>query len=789
MGESTTRREFLRASAAGTVALAWPNLVRADATHRQVVSIERQPFAAQVRRLVAALDQVGAPLRPADQTALDEALALPSDSEAVSGAMQVLDAYALVTVTINPEGRVSAAGMPRGSPAELVEQGWRVFLLKVHNQGAVTAALSVASPQAAPVSVRLPGSGIPNGATVVAPETASRPAVNTISAADVAERWFDLEMFDDPPLTPTLSGLAIEYRIAALYSRDRGLREATIAFAAGPSGTDLVARSEVPVLFRCVPSRAVVLNVRDVDGTPTTAAFTVRDTLGRIYPLRNKRLAPDLFFQTHVYRSDGETITLPEGEYTVQVRRGPEYFASERRLSVGAGLTAQTERFQLTRWIDPSESRWYSGDHHIHAAGCSHFNTPAEGVDPSVIARHVRGEALWVGDVLSWGPSWYHQKQFFTGGVDPSSTHNSIIRYDVEVSGFPSSHSGHLVLLGLRDQDYPGTVRLEDWPSWSLPILLWAKGQGAVVGYAHTGHGLEVGTTEVPNLEIPPFNNNGANEYLIDVTHEVNGESVVDILSVADTSAPAELNLWYHALNCGFRTRIGGETDFPCLFGTVGTGRSYVQLDTPPTGEDGYRTWLAALKAGRAYVSDGRAHILDFSINETAVGVEGSELRLGAPTRVRATARVAAWLDEQPTLEADRIRQLPLSSGPWWHVERARIERSRTVSIEVIVNGLPIAQQVVDADGVMRSVTFDLEIATSSWVALRIFPAAHTNPVFVQIADRPIRASRASAEWCLRCIDRSWDRQSPRIDAAVRGEAAAAYDHARNSFRRLLTEA
>src|SRR5206468_12927419 len=70
---------------------------------------------------------------------------------------------------------------------------------------------------------------------------------------------------------------------------------------------------------------------------------------------------------------------------------------------------------QLKRWIDPEQWGWYSGDTHIHAAGCAHYEIPTEGVSPETMIRHVRGEALSIGDVLSWGPSWYYQKQFFTG--------------------------------------------------------------------------------------------------------------------------------------------------------------------------------------------------------------------------------------------------------------------------------------------------------------------------------------------------------------------------------------
>ena len=95
------------------------------------------------------------------------------------------------------------------------------------------------------------------------------------------------------------------------------------------------------------------------------------------------------------------------------------------------------------------------------------------------------------------------------------------MHYDLEVSGFPSSHAGHIVLLGLKDQDYPGAKRIEEWPTWDLPIFRWAKSQGAVVGFAHSGWGLEVMSKDLPNYEMPGFDGIGANEYIVDVTHPV----------------------------------------------------------------------------------------------------------------------------------------------------------------------------------------------------------------------------------------------------------------------------
>ena len=48
----------------------------------------------------------------------------------------------------------------------------------------------------------------------------------------------------------------------------------------------------------------------------------------------------------------------------------------------------------------------------------------------------------------------------------------------------------------------------------------------------------------------------------------------MDFISTIDTPYAWELNAWYHTLNAGYRTRISGETDFPCIYGErVGLGR------------------------------------------------------------------------------------------------------------------------------------------------------------------------------------------------------------------------
>lgn len=729
-----------------------------------VTGVEAQPLLAQVRRLREALEHFGAPLSPAEAAALDDAARGPA-GEAAAKVQAVLDPRVLYAVHINPEMRVKVAAGP--AAPELVEHGWRTFLVKVHNEAGTTAPLKAASPQAR--------------------------RLHDSPADQVPDRWLDLAMADDLPMTKTLSGLKLEYRILQLYSRDAGPREARLGFNVGQGTQDLGFRNEADQLFRCAPAREVTLQVRDDNGEPTTAAFVVKDAQGRVYPSPNKRLAPDFSFHPQVYRTDGESLRLPDGHYTIEVSRGPESLPETRAVSVGEDTRELT--FQTRRWIDPAAMGWWSGDHHIHAAGCAHYTKPTEGVHAPDMFRHCVGEDLKVGANLTWGPCFDYQKQFFTGADDKVSRWPYLLRYDVEVSGFGSHQSGHLCLLRLKEQMYPGGNSMSHWPTLGLNTLKWAKKQGAVCGPAHTGWGLALPTTDLPNYNVPPYDGIGANEYIVDVTHEVPGPDgmpvpAVDFLSTVDTPAVWELNIWYHTLNCGFRTRVSGETDFPCIYGErVGLGRSYVKLD----GRLNYDDWCEGIRQGRNYVGDGRSHLIDFAVNEAAMGTGASELKLKSPGTVKITAKVAALLPEQvnPAMRGLTKGTPPFGSGqerPFWSVERARIGETREVPVEVIVNGYPVARTNLVADGTLRDVALEVPVERSSWVALRVLPSSHTNPVWVLIGDQPVRASRRSAEWCLKGVDQCWSQKERFIAKAELDDARAAYDHARQTYRRILTE-
>src|SRR5204863_1432567 len=106
----------------------------------------------------------------------------------------------------------------------------------------------------------------------------------------------------------------------------------------------------------------------------------------------------------------------------------------------------------------------------------------------------VKGEALHVGCNLTWGPCFEFQRQFFKPTAHKVSEPFTVLKYDIEVSGFGSQALGHVCLLNLRDQTYPGSegTKTKGWPTWTTPVMRWAKAQGGVTGYAHSASGLEI---------------------------------------------------------------------------------------------------------------------------------------------------------------------------------------------------------------------------------------------------------------------------------------------------------
>src|ERR1051326_5941317 len=210
-------------------------IAAAQETHQHATPsapIPLQPMAQQVRQLEEAMNYLGQPFGTADLRKIHEAVANPDEAAAVRALESILDAHALLIVDINPESRVKVEEGP--AKPELVEAGARLFLVKVINNGHVRAPLVVQSPNSGDVYIRSNGN--------------PAPAIQ-LSPQESKERWANISLYQRPPMRARLSGLALEYAILEVYSRDAGQRSAKISFNVGQGSQDIGFRNDVTVLF------------------------------------------------------------------------------------------------------------------------------------------------------------------------------------------------------------------------------------------------------------------------------------------------------------------------------------------------------------------------------------------------------------------------------------------------------------------------------------------------------------------------------------------------------------
>ena len=124
-----------------------------------VTGADAQPVRVHVGRLKDALDFLGHPVVGPAGDKLEAALKEADGEKSLRAVQEALDPLCLAGVHINPESRVKVD--PGPAARRLMEQGWSQFLVKVHNEAGVTAALRATSPNAAPLVTRSTSSPSP----------------------------------------------------------------------------------------------------------------------------------------------------------------------------------------------------------------------------------------------------------------------------------------------------------------------------------------------------------------------------------------------------------------------------------------------------------------------------------------------------------------------------------------------------------------------------------------------------------------------------------------------------
>jgi TolB protein len=445
--------------------------------------------------------------------------------------------------------------------------------------------------------------------------------------------------------------------------------------------------------------------------TTVAARLSVTGPDGRAFaPDDAWRYADDAFdrrqrkFEIGYFHSPGlATLTVPAGQLTVQASHGLEYGVVTRAVTVPSGGTVDLT-IPLTRIAHLTDNGWTDGDLHVHMNyGGAYRNTPAH------LAEQARAEDLRIVEGLI---------------VNKEGRIPDIGYFGANIAGSPqvvfgqeyhTSYWGHIGLLGLRDHvllpgyaAYAGTAASSLVPT-NADVAALAHAQGALVGYVHP-----FDTYPVPSDTTQPL----TDELPVDVA--LGRVDYMEIVGFSDHLSTARV--WYQLLNCGYRIPAGAGTDamanFASLRGPVGLNRVYVHA--PPD----HATWLAALKAGRTFATNGPLVTLDIDGHEP-----GDEIQLPAGSH---TLTVHATLH---------------SIVPVDH-------------FELVSGGQVIASAAPNGDA-----HWSVPVTHSGWYTVRayadsargpimdIYPFATTSPVYVTVGGEPVR-SPADAAYFVAWIDR-----------------------------------
>ena len=457
--------------------------------------------------------------------------------------------------------------------------------------------------------------------------------------------------------------------------------------------------------------------VDDATGGPLAARVAVTDSNGRFLEIEGKHEHVQQLSKRWCYVDGAFTLSLPAAGATVEIRRGLETRPLVEAVSGGMTEKPIGKTFRLRRWTEMRSKGYVSGDLHAHL--------PALAVAP----LEMRAEDLNALNLLILGGMPLPNDKSFKGRLDDSSTPGHEIYLNQEIIDW---QLGHLTLTGLTSlvPGYPvacGT--LEYWTSNPHCDIVRAaratRAQNGFVSVAHfenlpgAGTPVAIALGLVDALELPtwsdpmqlpahlgPWDNSG--------------------MSTAEFTPMRGVDLYYQYLNAGFQLPIAAGTDKSGEDMPVGSNRTYV----PTKGEAGYAAWLAGIKAGVGFVTNGP--ILEFEADGHGSG-EVIQFQGKKTIKVRAAARSI----------------LPFTT------------------LEIIMNGRPVAHNlsVIEknppVDGVYTmEAEATVSLDQSSWLAARalsnpdiaprLLPRAssvfsHTSPVYFLRDGRKVREEASLA--------------------------------------------
>jgi hypothetical protein len=381
------------------------------------------------------------------------------------------------------------------------------------------------------------------------------------------------------------------------------------------------------------PMARLHLDIKDAAGNAAVARVSITDAAGRFYAPANAWISADDSFdrslgrtEAHYFHAQGEQwIDVPAGTVSADVMHGFERRFEQRRVSTTAGEVADVAvNLGEGTWQVPAAGHWVSADVHVHMNyGGEYRNTPAH------LVTQAQGENLSIVNSLLVNKEQRFLDIAYNGmQKDPASQPNALVVHGQE---YHTSYWGHLGLLDISGGvilpgyvGYPNTAASSLYPM-NADVADIAHSRGALVGYVHP-------FDEYPEPIAKPHETL-TTELPVDVA--LGKVDYMEILGFSDHRSTARV--WYQLLNLGFRIPAAGGTDamadYSSLRGPVGMNRVFARV---ADGEIKPEEWMASLKAGRSFATNGP--LLGFTLGGAEIG---DELKFDAPRqRVKFTVRL-----------------------------------------------------------------------------------------------------------------------------------------------------
>jgi len=492
--------------------------------------------------------------------------------------------------------------------------------------------------------------------------------------------------------------------------------------------------------------------VDDETGEPSAARVAITDDQDKFVDIEGRHEHVQYLGKRWCYVDGSFAVAMPAGGISLEIRRGFETLPVTVKMPAKPAAKTVQKVFRLRRWIDMRDKGYVNGDFHAHAP------------IPKEAHPQMRAEDLNALTLLCVMHTKYSlpANEHFTGRLDDNSTPGCEIYVGQEIVEW---QMGHVTLLGLKSivPGYPhqggGIDYWMDHPHWDLMRALRAtREQNGTVFWSHVcslpGEELPIGIALglVDGIELVTWN---------DPTQFPNhwGPWENSGFSQAEFPIMRMMDLYYQFLNAGFRLPIAAGTDKCDQEIPLGSNRVYARV----TGPAGYDSWLAAVKAGRAFVTN--SPILEFEVDGRQSG-DVVEFQGTKKVTARVTARSI----------------LPFNT------------------LDIVLNGRKVAHKSVPVlredppkDGIYKmQVEATVELAESSWLAARVLDHpdlrnrilprdlpvfAHTDPVYFLQGGRKVREA-PSIEYLTKYVQGMlhWLDTNPKFynkqDAATAREAA-----------------